>query len=107
MINRRFGLAGLGLVSLGQLGLGQRGGPQATNDTVSAPIDHVVYDVTFDRRTAASRTVGIRMSFTTDGSSPVLLSLPAWTPGAYELGNFARWVIGFSASSGDKPVAWD
>src|SRR4051794_15386800 len=76
-------------------------------DTLSAPISNVVYDVTFDRRTAPSRAIGVRMTFTADGSGPVLLSLPAWTPGAYEISNFARWVVGFNATSGATPVSWD
>ena len=33
------------------------------------------------------------MSFTTAGKEPVILSLPAWTPGAYEISYFARWVL--------------
>jgi predicted metalloprotease with PDZ domain len=37
----------------------------------------------------------------------VLLSLPTWTPGAYEVSNFARWVLNFSASSGPKAARWD
>jgi len=37
----------------------------------------------------------------------VALSLPAWTPGAYEISNFARYVMNFSASDGAAPLAWD
>jgi predicted metalloprotease with PDZ domain len=76
-------------------------------DSQSAPISNVVYDVTFDRRNAPTRTIAVRMTFSTDGSAPVLLSLPAWTPGAYEITNFARWVVGFSAASGTTAVPWD
>jgi predicted metalloprotease with PDZ domain len=76
-------------------------------DSQSAPISNVVYDVTFDRRNAPTRTIAVRMTFNTDGSGPVLLSLPAWTPGAYEITNFARWVVGFSAASGTTSVSWD
>src|SRR5436190_388405 len=47
------------------------------------------------------------MTFTASGRDPVLLSLPAWTPGAYEIGNFSRWVIGFAAHSGDRALQWD
>ena len=82
-------------------------GSRPSPDTVSAPIANIVYDVTFDRRTASRRAIGMRMTFTTDGSGPVLLSLPAWTPGAYEITNFSRWVVGFGAFSGDKSLIWD
>jgi predicted metalloprotease with PDZ domain len=65
-------------------------------DSVSAPVANVRYDVTFDRATAARRTIVVAMTFDVAGDGPVLLSLPAWTPGAYELDNFARYVIDFT-----------
>ena len=34
------------------------------------------------------------VDFDVAGPGPVLLSLPAWTPGAYEINNFARWISG-------------
>jgi predicted metalloprotease with PDZ domain len=37
----------------------------------------------------------------------VLLSLPAWTPGAYEISNYARWIVNFMAVAGDKALKWD
>ena len=37
----------------------------------------------------------------------MLLSLPAWTPGAYEITNFARWVSDFTPTAGGRPLAWD
>jgi predicted metalloprotease with PDZ domain len=73
----------------------------------SAPISGVRYDVTFDSTTAATRQLHVAMSFTVDGQGPVLLSLPSWTPGAYEVGNFARWVSAFSATSAGKTLSWD
>ena len=47
------------------------------------------------------------MSFDVGGTGPVLLSLPAWTPGAYEISNFARWVVSFSPVSAGQPIRWD
>ena len=82
-------------------------GTRPMTDTVSAPISNVRYEVTFDRRTAPGGGFGVRMSFATVDAAPVLLSLPAWTPGAYEISNFARAVVGFSATSGGKPLTWD
>ena len=80
--------------------------PARTPD--SAPIGDVVYEVAFDSARAVLRTVGVRMTFTTRGDRPVVLSLPAWTPGAYEISYFARWVSGFAAAGeGGRAVAWD
>jgi predicted metalloprotease with PDZ domain len=76
-------------------------------DSVSALIRDVRYDVTFMRANAQQRTIDVGMSFNTTGTSPVLLSLPAWTPGAYEISNFSRWVVDFSATADGKPLAWD
>jgi predicted metalloprotease with PDZ domain len=73
----------------------------------SAPISGIRYDVTFDSRTAPARTLRVGMTFDVDGPGTVLLSLPAWTPGAYEISNFARWVSNFSAAAAGKPLTWD
>lgn len=78
------------------------------DDSVSAPIHDVRYDVTFTRATAARRLVRVEMSFATAGDQPVLLSLPAWTPGAYEIDNFSRWVTDFTPRDGNgRALAWD
>ena len=76
-------------------------------DTVSAPIHDVHYDVTYTRSQSERRVLDVAMTFTTGSSGPVLLSLPAWTPGAYEISNFARWVTHFEASAGATPLTWD
>jgi predicted metalloprotease with PDZ domain len=73
----------------------------------SAPISGVRYEVTFDPSTAATRTLRVGMTFDVTGAGPVLLSLPAWTPGAYEISNFARWVSNFAATSGGRALGWD
>lgn len=73
----------------------------------SAPITNLRYDLTFDSATASRRIIQVAMSFDVAGPGPVLLSLPAWTPGAYEIGNFARWIVGFTAAGGDSALAWD
>jgi predicted metalloprotease with PDZ domain len=79
----------------------------------SAPISNLRYDVTFDSMTAATRTIKVQLSFDVAGPGPVLLSLPAWTPGAYELSWFARWVLNFDAAgsagaqAAARPLEWD
>ena len=77
------------------------------NDTISAPVHDVHYDVTFMRANGERRMIDVAMSVTTAGPGPVVVSLPAWTPGAYEISDFSRWVLGFEAVGDDKPVTWD
>ncbi|MEO6447372.1 MAG: hypothetical protein ABIZ91_16715 [Gemmatimonadaceae bacterium] len=94
------------LVATSILPLGAQRGP-ARGEPVSAPISNVRYEVAFDRARARARTLHVTTRFETSGSDPVLLSLPAWTPGAYELSNFARLVSDFSATGDGKPLRWD
>ena len=79
----------------------------ARNDSVSAPIRDVRYDVTYTRANAPYRVVDVAMTFATSGTSNVVLSLPAWTPGAYEISNYARWVGALDVSGDGKPLSWD
>jgi predicted metalloprotease with PDZ domain len=83
--------------------------PRASAQAVatSAPVTDIRYEVTFTRANAARRLVRSAMTFTVGGSAPVILSLPAWTPGAYEISNFARNVSGFSAEEAGNSLAWD
>jgi len=74
----------------------------------SAPITDVRYEVTFDAAAARERTLHVAMSFAVAGREPVVLSLPAWTPGAYEISNFSRWVRGFGAKDErGQALEWD
>jgi len=73
----------------------------------SAPLANLRYEITFDSTTAETRTLKVAMSFDVAGPGPVLLSFPAWTPGAYELTWFARWVGNFTPTAGDRSLAWD
>jgi len=82
-------------------------GPASTATAISAPVSDIRYEVTFTAATAAQRVVHVVTTLTSSGSDPILLSLPAWTPGAYEISNFSRWVENFSATTGDKPLSWD
>ena len=84
----------------------QKGVPAAAGPR-SAPITNLRYDLTFDSTTASQRIIKVAMSFDVAGPGPVVLSLPAWTPGAYEISNFARWVVGFTATGGEAALAWD
>ncbi len=46
------------------------------------------------------------MHFRVTGPGPVVLALPAWSPGHYQLLWFARRVSSFSPSSAGRPVDW-
>ena len=65
------------------------------------------YELVFDSASARQRSVQVTMRFEVAGTAPVLVSLPAWTPGAYEISNFARKVSNFSATSGGRALDWD
>ncbi len=85
---------------------------QASAGPVSAPITAIRYTVTFNSATARERTIEVTMTFDVASASPVLLSLPAWTPGAYEISNFARNITAFSAratraGATANPLDWD
>ena len=94
---------------LGVVLAGAVGAPQATaqNAATSAPITDIRYEVTFTRANAERRLVTSAMTFTVGGNAPVILSLPAWTPGAYEIDNFARNVGNFSAEETGTSLSWD
>jgi predicted metalloprotease with PDZ domain len=75
---------------------------------VSAPVADVHYDVTVDSAAAATRHINVVSTFSVTGPGPVVLSLPAWTPGAYEMVWFSRWVSAFAPTTGDgRPLTWD
>jgi len=79
----------------------------AQSVATSAPLSDIRYEVTFTRANAERRQVTSAMTFTVGGTDPVLLSLPKWTPGAYEIDNFARDVSNFSAEQSGTSLAWD
>jgi predicted metalloprotease with PDZ domain len=73
----------------------------------SAPVANLRYEVTADSAAAAQRTLKVGVMFDVSGPGHVLLSLPAWTPGSYEIANYARFLTGFTATAGDKALDWD
>jgi predicted metalloprotease with PDZ domain len=84
-----------------------QGAVRAPTDSVSAPVRDVRYELTFMRANAQQRAVDVTMSFATTNAAPVILSLPAWTPGAYEMSNYSRWVTKFSVSGDGRAISWD
>jgi len=70
-------------------------------------IADVRYDVTFDAQTASRRQIHVEMTFYVDDADPVGLSMPAWTPGSYELDDFAKNVVSVRASQDGAEIRWD
>ena len=70
-------------------------------------LTNIVYDVTWTRETAERREIHVEMSFTVDNDAVVTLSLPSWTPGSYQLDDFAKNVRGIRASQDDGEIRWD
>ncbi|HEX7023421.1 MAG TPA: hypothetical protein VF187_01275, partial [Gemmatimonadales bacterium] len=81
--------------------------PQAVRRAAIPLATNVRYTLGFDSSRAARRTVRVGMRFDVPAGGPVLLSMPAWTPGAYEISNFARKVSDFNATSGGADIPWD
>ena len=79
---------------------------QAQTPRVSAPIAGVSYEITADSAAVGRHQLGVAMSFQVAGTDPVILSLPAWSPGHYVLLWFARRVSNFSAQSGGAVLEW-
>src|ERR1019366_9143824 len=73
----------------------------------SGAISDIHYTVTFKALQGIERVVDVSMSFVASGRDPVILSLPIWTPGDYEVSWFARNVSQFAATSQGKPLTWD
>ena len=79
----------------------------STDVPASAPITGVRYEVTADRAGLGQRQLHVVTTFGVAGTAPVVLSLPAWTPGAYDIVNFARTVSEFAATQGTDSLRWD
>lgn len=74
---------------------------------VSAPVSDLRFEVTLGAAEAAAATIAVRATMQVQGTAPVLLSLPTWTPGAYGIANFARYVSGFTAAQNGRALRWD
>lgn len=72
----------------------------------SAPITDVRYEITADSAAVGRRQLGVTMTFNVSGTAPVVLALPAWSPGHYVLLWFSRRVSEFNAQSNGTPLDW-
>src|SRR5262245_20042659 len=72
---------------------------------VSLRAQPVRYEVSL---TAAARQFHVSAEFPAAGKDTLLVSLPAWSPGSYEIQNYARYVFGFGAkNAAGQALRWD
>ena len=86
---------------------GQGAQPAVPTVLRSAPVSDLRYTLAFTRETAQNRSLHVTTSFRVASAATVVLSLPIWTPGAYEVTYFARFVSSFVARQGDRELDWD
>src|SRR5665647_3980946 len=86
----------LGKLGLAIIALGTAHQSLAQSPRVSAPISEISYEITADSSAVGRRQLGVAMSFHVAGTEPVILALPAWSPGHYVLLWFSRRVSAFS-----------
>ena len=72
----------------------------------SAPITNISYEITADSAAVGQRQLGVAMTFNVSGTAPVVLALPAWSPGHYVLLWFARRVSAFSPQQNGAALQW-
>lgn len=75
--------------------------------TAAQQISDVRYDIVFNGETAARREIHVEMTFDVSGEDAVALSLPSWTPGSYELDDYAKNVRGLWARQDGNEIRWD
>ena len=76
--------------------------------TVGAPLagQTVRYEVSVS--SPASRLFHVTAEFPAAGRDTLYVSLPAWSPGSYEIQNYARYVRGFGAkNAAGRALFWD
>ena len=72
----------------------------------SAPITNVSYEITADSAAVGQRQLGVAMTFNVSGTAPVVLALPAWSPGHYVLLWFSRRVSNFNPQQKGASLDW-
>ena len=85
------------------------GGARASDAQVlatSAPVTNINYDVTADSAAVGRRQLGVLMTFDVASAAPVVLAIPAWSPGHYVMVWFARRVSKFAAESNGAALQW-
>lgn len=82
---------------------GSAGGQQLKT---SAQITNIGYEITADSAAVGQRQLGVAMTFNVSGTAPVVLALPAWSPGHYVMLWFSRRVSNFSPRQNGAALEW-
>ena len=93
------------LTLLPALAAAQARRPSRGASTGPVAVTSAAYTVTIDPR-ADMFTIRAQFTFP-QARDTVLLSLPAWSPGDYEINNYARWVHNVRIEADGRPAAWD
>lgn len=65
----------------------------------------IYYQLAYEKPTRHVLPIEMTLEHTAD--TPLRLHLPAWRPGRYEIGNFAKNIVAFEVLDGDgNPLAW-
>ena len=72
----------------------------------SAPITNISYEITADSAAVGRHQLGVAMTFNVSGTAPVVLALPAWSPGHYVLLWFSRRVSNFAPQQNGAALEW-
>ncbi|HJQ12466.1 MAG TPA: PDZ domain-containing protein [Gemmatimonadaceae bacterium] len=78
----------------------------AQQPRTSAPITNINYEITADSAAVGQRQLGVAMTFNVSSTAPVVLALPAWSPGHYVLLWFSRRVSNFSPQQNGAALDW-
>ncbi len=73
----------------------------------SAAVSDLRYELQLGRAEAEASEMSVELHFVATDATPVLLSMAAWTPGSYEIANYARAVSAFAARQGEAELVWD
>lgn len=73
----------------------------------SVPLEALRYEIVAGREQLAESRVDVTMRFIVREPGAVLLSMAAWTPGSYEIENYARAVSGVAADAAGQLLRWD
>ena len=73
---------------------------------ISAPVTDVRYEVTVDSAAATNRHLTVVTTVTLAAPGPLVLSLPAWTPGAYEIDVVLALGVGVRSDHAPTAIHW-
>lgn len=92
----------LSILPLGSPALDAQGRPAR-----SLAVEGLQYQLTLGPAQVAERVIDVQVSLRVREAGALLLSMAAWTPGSYELADYARGLSGFSAAQNDDALTWD